>query len=122
VRGILINARQDHARRKLCTSFVANSLLNKKKKVRVVGRDNTRLVAFTSRGAEAFTANVTDEKALSRASTGAEAVYAMMPPDLTNDNYRGYQSQASGAIAKALELTNATRPGPLWDCTTWKRD
>ncbi len=84
-------------------TIVANELLSKKKKVRVVGRDNQRLAAFTSRGAEAFTANVTDEKALSRAFTGAEAVYALMPPDLTNDNYRGYQSLVSGAIAKALE-------------------
>jgi len=64
-------------------TIVANELLSKKKKVRVVGRDNQRLAAFTSRGAEAFTANVTDEKALSRAFTGAEAVYALMPPDLT---------------------------------------
>jgi uncharacterized protein YbjT (DUF2867 family) len=68
-----------------------------------VGRDNTRLAAFTSRGAEAFTANLTDEKALSRAFTGAEAVYAMIPPDPTNENYRGFQSLASNAIAKAVE-------------------
>jgi len=84
-------------------SLVANTLLGKKKKVRVVGRDNTRLAAFTSREAEAFTASITDEKALSRAFTDAEAVYAMIPPDLANDNYRGFQSQASNAIAKALE-------------------
>jgi len=84
-------------------SVVANALLGKKKKVRVVGRDNKRLATFTSRGAEAFAANVTDEKALNRAFTGAEAVYAMIPPDLTNENYRGFQSQASEAIATALE-------------------
>jgi len=84
-------------------SVVANALLGKKKKVRVVGRDNKKLAAFTSRGAEAFTANVTDEKALNRAFAGAEAVYAMIPPDLTNENYRGFQSQASEAIATALE-------------------
>src|SRR6266851_5601646 len=84
-------------------SVVANTLLSKKKKVRVVGRDNKKLAAFTSRGAEAFTANVTDEKALTRAFTGAEAVYVIIPPDPTNDNYRGFQSQASNAIAKALE-------------------
>jgi uncharacterized protein YbjT (DUF2867 family) len=84
-------------------SVVANSLLDKQKKVCVVGRDNQKLAAFTKRGAEAFTANVTDEKALSRAFTGAEAVYVMSPPDPTNENYRGFQSQASNAIAKALE-------------------
>jgi uncharacterized protein YbjT (DUF2867 family) len=84
-------------------SVVANSPLDKQKKVRVVGRDNQKLAAFTKRGAEAFTANVTDEKALSRAFTGAEAVYVMSPPDPTNENYGGFQSQASNAIAKALE-------------------
>src|SRR5216683_4962613 len=84
-------------------SIVANSLLDKKKRVRVVGRDNKKLAAFTSRGAEAFAGNITDEKALTRAFTGAEAVYAMIPPDLANDNYRGFQSLASDAIAKALE-------------------
>ncbi len=88
-------------------SLVANTLLGKKKKVRAVGRDNTRLAAFTRRGAEAFTANITDEKALSRAFTDAEAVYAMIPPDLANDNYRGFQSLASNAIAKALENAGA---------------
>ncbi len=84
-------------------SVVANALLGKKKKVRVVGRDNKKLAAFTSRGAEAFAANVTDEKALNRAFTGAEAVYAMIPPDLTNENYRGFQSRAIEAIGEALE-------------------
>jgi uncharacterized protein YbjT (DUF2867 family) len=84
-------------------SVVANALLGKKKKVRVVGRDNKKLAAFTSRGAEAFTANVTDEKALNRAFTGAEAVYAMIPPDLTNENYRGFQSRAIEAIGEAME-------------------
>jgi uncharacterized protein YbjT (DUF2867 family) len=84
-------------------SVVANTLLGKKEKVRVVGRDNKKLAAFTSRGAEAFAANVTDEKALSRAFTGAEAVYVVIPPDLTHENYRGFQNQVSNAIAKALE-------------------
>src|SRR5260370_29850558 len=83
-------------------SIVANSLLDKKKKVRVVGRDNKKLAVFTSRGAEAFTANITDEKALTRAFTGAEAGYAMIPPDVTNDNYPGFPSLATNANAKGL--------------------
>src|SRR5260370_41743819 len=84
-------------------SMVANLLLHKKKKVRVVGRDNKTVAAFTSRGAEAFAGNITDEKALTRAFPGAEAVYAMIPPDLASDNYRGFQSLASNAIAKAVD-------------------
>jgi uncharacterized protein YbjT (DUF2867 family) len=84
-------------------SVVANRLLGKKKQVRVVGRDNKKLATFTGRGAEAFTANITDEKALNRAFAGAEAVYVMIPPDLTNENYRGFQSRATEAIGEALE-------------------
>jgi uncharacterized protein YbjT (DUF2867 family) len=84
-------------------TVIANRLLDKNKKVRVVGRDSKKLAALTSRGAEAFVANLTDAELLSRAFAGAEAVYVMIPPDLTSDNYRGVQSQAIESIAKALE-------------------
>src|SRR5258708_40158648 len=94
-------------------SIVANSLLSKKKKVRVVGRDNKKLAAFTSRGAEAFAGNITDEKTLTRAFTGAQALYSVIPPDLANDNYRGFQSQASNAIAKALESAGVKHASTL---------
>jgi uncharacterized protein YbjT (DUF2867 family) len=84
-------------------SIVANRLLDKGKKVRVVGRDVKKLAAFTARGAEAFAANASDTEALSRAFAGAEAVYAMIPPDITSENYRAVQSAAVESIAKALE-------------------
>jgi uncharacterized protein YbjT (DUF2867 family) len=84
-------------------AIVANELLAKKKKVRVVGRDSKRLTGFASRGAEAFTANVTDEKTLNRAFAGAEAVYIVIPTDMANEDYSRFQSQASDAIATALE-------------------
>jgi uncharacterized protein YbjT (DUF2867 family) len=84
-------------------SVVANELLAKKKKVRVVGRDSKRLAAFTGRGAEAVTANITDEKTLNRAFAGAQAVYIVIPPDMATDDYRGFQSHASDAVARALE-------------------
>src|SRR5260370_19324893 len=98
-------------------SMVANLLLHKKKKVRVVGRDNKTLAAFTSRGAEAFTANITDEKALTRAFPGAEAVYAMMPPDLSSANSPGCPSPASSATATGLGNgvgQPAPTPRSLW--------
>ncbi len=84
-------------------SVVANRLLDKGKTIRVVGRDSKKLAAFTSRGAEAFVANVNDAEALSRAFAGAEAVYAMVPPDHTSDRYRAVQSEIIESIAKALE-------------------
>jgi len=84
-------------------SVVANTLLNKGKKVRVVGRDSTKLAPFVSRGAEAFVANVLDAQALGRAFAGAEGVYALIPPNLTSDEYRRYQGQVTNAIATAIE-------------------
>jgi uncharacterized protein YbjT (DUF2867 family) len=103
-------------------SVAANSLLSKQKKVRVVGRDKAKLATFTSRGAEAFTANITDEKTLTRAFTGAEAVYVMIPPDQTNDNYSGFQSQASNAIARALENAGVKHAVTLSSVGADKRD
>jgi uncharacterized protein YbjT (DUF2867 family) len=84
-------------------SVVVNRLLDKGKKVRVVGRDSKKLAGFASRGADTFPAHVTDQDALSRAFEGAEGVYVMIPPDPSNEDYRGFQRQAVDAIAKALE-------------------
>jgi uncharacterized protein YbjT (DUF2867 family) len=84
-------------------SIVANKLLEQGKKVRVIGRDSKRLVPFVSRGAEAVVADAVDAEALSKAFAGAEAVYAMTPPNVTSNNYLGYQDQVTEAVAKAIE-------------------
>jgi uncharacterized protein YbjT (DUF2867 family) len=84
-------------------SVVANTLLEKGKKVRVVGRDARKLATCVSRGAEAFVGDVVDADALSRAFAGAEGVYSLIPPDTTSDDYRRYQDQVSDAVATAIE-------------------
>ena len=61
-------------------SIIADSLLSKGKKVRVVGRDAGRLQLFVRKGAEAFTGDVSDAVALTKAFTGARAAYLMLPP------------------------------------------
>jgi uncharacterized protein YbjT (DUF2867 family) len=47
-------------------SIIANSLLLKGEKVRVMGRDAGRLQRFVRKGAEAFTADVSDAAALTK--------------------------------------------------------
>jgi uncharacterized protein YbjT (DUF2867 family) len=84
-------------------SVIANSLLLKGERVRVVGRDAARLERFVRKGAEAFTANVTDGTALTKAFTGARAAYLMLPPNLTSQDYRADQERESDAIAKAAK-------------------
>jgi uncharacterized protein YbjT (DUF2867 family) len=85
------------------TGRVANKLLDQGKKVRVIGRSAERLQSFVARGAEAFVADVSDQAALTKAFTGAEGVYAMIPPSMASEDFRGDQRRASNAIAGALE-------------------
>src|SRR5882762_10029362 len=80
-------------------SIIANFLLLKGKKVRVVGRDVGRLQRFVREGAEAFTADMSDAAALTKAFSGARAAYLILPPL----NSREEQERQSDAIAKAVK-------------------
>ena len=60
-------------------SIVADVLLSKGKKVRVVGRDLGRLQRFVDKGAEAFTADMSNVAALTKAFSGARAAYLLLP-------------------------------------------
>jgi uncharacterized protein YbjT (DUF2867 family) len=79
-------------------SIIANSLLSAGKKVRVVGRDSGRLQRFVDKGAQAFTATVSDAAALTKAFSGARAAYLMLPPAKSREE----QERDSDAIAKAV--------------------
>jgi uncharacterized protein YbjT (DUF2867 family) len=80
-------------------SIIANSLLSKGRKVRVIGRDLGRLQSFLRKGAEAFTANVSDAAALTKAFSGARAAYLMLPPAKSRED----QERDSDGIAKAVK-------------------
>src|SRR5882762_8002733 len=80
-------------------SIIADTLLLRRKKVRVVGRDAGRLQRFVRQGAEAFTANVSDAAALTKAFSGARAAYLMLPPAKSRED----QERDSDAIAKAVK-------------------
>ncbi len=82
---------------------VASHLLEQKKTVRVIGRSKERLQPLIDRGAEAFVADISDQAALTKAFTGAEGVYAMIPPGATSQDYRSEQRHAAGAIAGAMQ-------------------
>src|ERR1700684_3979786 len=79
-------------------SIIADFLLSKGKKVRVVGRDAGRLQRFVRKGAEAFTGDVSDAAALTKALSGAQAAYLMLPPITSRED----QERESDAIAKAV--------------------
>jgi uncharacterized protein YbjT (DUF2867 family) len=80
-------------------SIVANFLLSKGQKVRVIGRDPGRLQRFVDKGAEAFTADMSDAAALTKAFSGARAAYLLLPPAKSPEE----QERDSDAIAKAVK-------------------
>jgi uncharacterized protein YbjT (DUF2867 family) len=83
-------------------SVVAERLLDKGEKVRVLGRDAKRLERFTRRGAEAFPVQLEDAASLKKAMAGAEAVYAMIPTAFSDPDPSGYQERVSDAFAATL--------------------
>src|SRR5277367_17809 len=79
-------------------SIIADTLLSRRKKVRVVGRDTRRLQRFVRKGAETFSGDVSDAVALTKAFRGARAAYLMLPPITSRED----QERESDAIAKAV--------------------
>jgi len=84
-------------------NIVAERLLAKGEKVRVVGRDGRKLEALKQRGAQEFVGDVTDANAMTRAFAGADAAYLMVPPNVSSPNVRAYQERANDALAAAVE-------------------
>jgi uncharacterized protein YbjT (DUF2867 family) len=80
-------------------SIVTSSLLSKGEKVLVIGRDAVRLQRFVRQGAEAFTADLSDAAALTKAFQGARAAYLLLPPITSRED----QERESDAIAKAVK-------------------
>ena len=88
---------------------VAEKLLASGEKVRVIGRDTGRLARFVQKGADAFAADITDSAALARAFEGATAVYALIPPNISSNDVRGYQERVGDALASALRQASVQR-------------
>ena len=84
-------------------SIIANTLLLKGERVRVVGREASRLERFVRKGAEAFVANVNDAAMLTKALSGARAAYLMVPPNMASPDYRAEQERESDGIANAVK-------------------
>lgn len=70
--------------------------------VRVLGRSAEKLAAFAAKGAEPFLCDAVDTVALTRAFTGADAVYAMIPMNPSAQNLLGYYDNISDSLATAI--------------------
>jgi uncharacterized protein YbjT (DUF2867 family) len=83
-------------------SLIAQALLSKGKKVRVIGRDKGRLQSLVEQGAEPFVGSLDDPAAMIKALSGAKAGYGIIPPNLTAKDNRAYQHAVGEALAEAI--------------------
>ena len=84
-------------------SKLADILIEGNQSVKVVGRSAERLQSFVDRGAAAAAGDAGDADFLAQAFAGSDAVFAMIPPDYTAENFRQYSNRVGQSIAAAIE-------------------
>ncbi len=88
---------------------VADRLLDAKKRVRVVARKAESLKAFGARGAEVASGSIEEAGFVSRAFEGADAVFALVPPNFAVKSLRPWQNRVADALAAGLERARVRR-------------
>jgi len=83
-------------------SRVADILLARGEKVRLISRDAARLQHYVERGAEPAVGELTDVRFLTDTFKGATAVFSMIPPNYGARDFRSYQNITGTAIATAI--------------------
>ena len=83
--------------------IVAETLLRQKKKVRVVLLDAANAKAWDEAGADVAIADIDDGAALERAFSGAEDIYALLPPNFNSSHVRVDINRRAHTIAAAVE-------------------
>ena len=81
---------------------VADILLARGERVRMISRDAARLQRFVARGAEPAVGDLLDARFLGEAFKGARALFAMIPPNYGAKDFRSYQNLVGNSIATSI--------------------
>nr|MBA3297397.1 NAD(P)H-binding protein [Acidobacteriota bacterium] len=81
---------------------ISGALLERGQQVRALGRSESKLADLKRAGADVVTGDAADLPFLAKAFRGADAVYALLPPDPTSPDYRARQDAVGEAIAAAV--------------------
>jgi uncharacterized protein YbjT (DUF2867 family) len=84
-------------------SKLADRLLAENLHVKVIGRSEDRLQPFVDKGATAVAGDAANSDFLSKAFDESNAVFVMIPPDYTAQDFRQYQNAIGRQIATAIE-------------------
>jgi len=84
-------------------SVVAESLLAKGEKVRVVARSRDKVQGLADKGAEVFVGDVLDAASVAGALRGASGAYFLLPPDLRSDDLVLRNRRVAEGYARAID-------------------
>lgn len=84
-------------------SKVSMILLRMGENVRMIGRSEERLKPFIAQGATPFVGDASDTGFLSKAFSGAEAVFVMIPPHYGAPDFGAFQDAIGQSIASAVQ-------------------
>ena len=94
-------------------SVLAEQLLNSGHKVRVIGRNRKRLEPLAQKGAEPVVGSLEDAGFLTDAFRGARAVFTMIPPSATAEDFRKYQNIIADSLKAGKKLSSNSRRGKI---------
>ncbi len=83
-------------------STIADILLTRGEKIRVISRSADRLKPLVKRGAEAFAGDAAEPAFLTQAFKGAKAVFTLIPPNLTAKDFLAYADKVGKSIARSV--------------------
>jgi uncharacterized protein YbjT (DUF2867 family) len=83
-------------------SVVAEELLRRGEKVRVLARDPAKVAALAARGAEILQGDVLDDASIAKALAGARGAYLLMPPDPTSRDLLARDAKIARGFANAV--------------------
>jgi len=86
-------------------SRITADLLSKGQHVRCIARTVDKLKSFAAKGADITTISLEDTAALSKAFTGVDAVFAMIPPHYQALDFRAFQNTIGASISEAVETS-----------------
>lgn len=87
-------------------SVVADTLLAQGKPVRVIVRDAAKGEPWRAKGAEVAVASLDDVAALTRALTGVQGAYVLLPPNLATATPLENNAKLTAALASAIKAAN----------------
>lgn len=84
-------------------SKIAQILINGGHHVTLVARHTEKLETYRKQGVEIIAAEITDADQLTRAFTGVDSAFVLLPDNVKAENTRAYQRQVTGTLIEAIQ-------------------